>query len=158
MQIWMIVGIWAVYLALSSNLQPSNLIVGLIIAVGLTWLLHPEPQRVDVRRLPVALWAALRYALVVMFGMIKGGLQVARITLNPRLPIQPGIIAIPVGANLELATALSAAAIGLSPGEMVVEISRDGVMYSHVLECSEAAAMVEEAQRQREEMLSKILP
>ena len=158
MQAWMIVGLWAVYLALTSNLQPSNLVVGLIIAAGLTWLLHPEPRRVDARRLPAALWATLRYAVVVVIDVVKGGLQVARITLDPRLPIQPGIIAIPSGANSELATALSADAITLSPGEMVVEIGRDGVMYTHTLECGKAVAYVEEAQRQREKMLSKILP
>ncbi|MEZ4769199.1 MAG: Na+/H+ antiporter subunit E [Caldilineales bacterium] len=158
MQAWMILALWVVYLALTDNLQLSNLVVGLAIAIGLTWLLHPDPRRIDVRRLPAALAATLRYALVVVIDVLRGGLQVAQITLNPRLPIRPGIIAIPTGTDSELATALSADAITLSPGEMVVEISRDGVMYTHALECSEAEAYVAEAQQQREDMLSKILP
>lgn len=158
MQAWMIVGLWAMYLALSGNLQVSNLVVGLIIAAGVTWLLHPEPHRVDLRRLPAALAATLRYALVVVLDVLRGGVQVARLTLDPSLPIQPGIIAIPSGTTSELATALSADAISLSPGEMVVEISRDGVMYTHALEYSDAVGLVEEAQQQRQKMLSKILP
>jgi multisubunit Na+/H+ antiporter MnhE subunit len=158
MQAWMILGLWAVYLALTANLELSNLVVGLLIALGLTGLLHPEPHRVDPRRLPAALWATLRYALVVVYDMVKGGLQVARITLDPKLPIHPGIIAIPSGTDSELATALSADAITLSPGELVVEISRDGVMYTHTLECGHAVQYVEDAQRQRRDMLSKILP
>ncbi len=137
MQVWMILGLWAVYLALTANLEVSNLVVGLLIALGLTFLLHPDPRQVDLRRMPGAAWAALKFAAVVARDVIAGGLQVARITLDPRLPIKPAIIAIPSGTQSELAMALVADAITLSPGELVVEISRDGVMYTHTLDASD---------------------
>ena len=136
MQGWMILGLWAVYLALTASLQVSNLVVGLLIALGLTFLLHPDPHQVNLRRMPGAIWAALKFTVVVAWDVIAGGLQVARLTLDPKLPIQPAIIAIPSGTQSELATALVADAITLSPGELVVEISRDGVMYTHTLDAT----------------------
>lgn len=137
MQVWMILGLWAVYLALTANLEVSNLVVGLLIALGLTFLLHPDPRQINLPRMPEAAWAALKFAVVVAWDVIAGGLQVARLTLNPRLPIHPAIIAIPSGANSELAVALVADAITLSPGELVVEVSRDGVMYTHTLDVTD---------------------
>jgi multicomponent Na+:H+ antiporter subunit E len=137
MQTWMVLGLWLVYLALTANLEVSNLVVGLLIALGLTFLLHPDPRRVRLSQIPGAFWAAFKFALVVAWDVIAGGLQVARITLDPRLPIQPAIIAIPSGVDSELATALVADAITLSPGELVVEIGHDSVMYTHTLDVTE---------------------
>ena len=66
--------------------------------------------------------------------MLSGGLFVARIILRRELQIDPGIIAVPSGCDSELASALSAHAISLSPGELVVEIDELGVMYTHALD------------------------
>lgn len=158
MQGWLLIGLWVVYLGLTANFELSNVVIGLLIALGLTALLNPSPRPVAWRQLPGAVWASLRYTWIVVTDMFKGGLLVARITLNPALPIQPGIIAIASGTDSELATALSADAITLSPGELVVEIDADGVMYTHTLDVTKAAGYVDEAQRQRRDILAKILP
>ncbi|MEJ2738014.1 MAG: monovalent cation/H+ antiporter complex subunit F [Anaerolineae bacterium] len=120
MAIWMIVGLWLVYLALTANLELSNLVLGLLIAAGLTLLLRPPRGTFELRRLPAALLALGRYLFIVAFNAIKSGLFAARLVLDPSLPVKPGIIAIPSGCDSELATALSAHSITLAPGEMVV--------------------------------------
>jgi multicomponent Na+:H+ antiporter subunit E len=158
MQLWMILGLWLVYLALTSNVEPSNLVVGLLIAVGLTALLHPEQRLIRPRQVPGALWAGLRYGVFVAKDVILGGIQVARLTLDPKLPIQPGIIAIPSGTESELATALSAHAITLSPGSMVVEIGEHGTMYTHILDATHPDDSIAEMQRLRRDLLEKIFP
>jgi multicomponent Na+:H+ antiporter subunit E len=155
---WMVIGIWLVYLALTANLELSNLVLGLLIAFGLTSLLSPEPLGRAWRRVPAALLALVRYVAVVGYDAIKSGLVVARLLLDPALPVKPGIVAIPAGCESELATALSAHAITLAPGEMVTDIDREGVMYAHTLDATHAAEYVAEAQRLRREMLSKIFP
>ncbi len=158
MQLWMIFGLWLVYLALTSNLELSNLVVGLLIALGLTALLHPDPYRVRPRRIPGVLWALLRYSLVVGKDVIAGGLQVARFVLDPKLPIHPAVIAIPSGTESELATALSSHAISLSPGAMVMEIGEHGVMYTHTLDVTMPDEAYFQIQGQRRDLLAKILP
>jgi multicomponent Na+:H+ antiporter subunit E len=158
MAIWMIVGLWLVYLALTANLELSNLVLGLLIAAGLTLLLRPPRGTFELRRLPAALLALGRYLFIVAFNAIKSGLFAARLVLDPSLPVKPGIIAIPSGCDSELATALSAHSITLAPGEMVVEISEDGVMYTHALDATQAAEYVAEAQHLRRELLREIFP
>ncbi len=65
MQTWMILLLWLMYLGLTANLEPSNLVVGLLIAVTLTAFLHPDRLSVDLRqstcarcRAPPGLWPA----------------------------------------------------------------------------------------------------
>jgi multisubunit Na+/H+ antiporter MnhE subunit len=158
MAYWMIAGLWLAYLALTANLELGNLVLGLLIATALTWLLQPQPRRIEVRRLPAALLALGRYLLVVAWDVVKSGLGVARILLDPALPIQPGIITIPSGCRSELATALSAHAISLAPGEIVVEIDEDGLMYVHALDATRSKEYVAEAQQLRSDLLRKIFP
>jgi len=158
MQTWMILLLWLMYLGLTANLQPSNLVVGLLIAVTLTALLHPDRLRIDMRQVPGATWALVRYVIVVAKDVIQGGIQVARLVLDPKLPVKPGVIAIPSGSESEWATALSAHAITLSPGAMVLEIGEHGMMYTHTLDITNADESIAEIQRLRRDLLEKILP
>lgn len=158
MQTWMILLLWLMYLGLTANLEPSNLVVGLLIAVTLTAFLHPDRLRVDLRQAPGATWSLARYVVVVAKDVIKGGIQVARLVLDPKLPVKPGVIAIPSGSESEWATALSAHAITLSPGAMVMEIGEHGMMYTHTLDATNADESIAELQRLRRDLLEKILP
>jgi multicomponent Na+:H+ antiporter subunit E len=156
MPIWMMIGLWAVYLALTANLEMSNLVLGMLVAASLTLLVRPQAGRVELRRLPAATLALGRYLLLILSDMIKSGLAAAHLILDPALPVKPGIVAIPSGCESELATALSAHAITLAPGEMVVEIGEDGTLYTHTLDATHAAEYIVEAQRLRRELLGKI--
>ena len=156
MPIGMVLGLWLMYLALTANLEVGNLVLGLLISSGLTLLMRPRRGRIDLRRFPRAILALVQYALIVVYDAIKSGVAIARIIIDPALPIKPGIIAIPSGCSSELATALSAHSITLAPGEMVIEISEDGVMYTHTLDVTHAADYVANAQRLRRELLSDI--
>lgn len=158
MAYWMIVGLWLVYLALTANFRLNNLVLGLLIAIGLTLLMRPPRGTFELRRMPVALLALGRYLFVVLVDAVKSGIVAARLVLDPDLPVKPGIIAIPSGCDSELATALSAHAITLAPGEVVIEIGKDGVMYTHTLDATRAVEYVEEAQQMRRELLRDIFP
>jgi multicomponent Na+:H+ antiporter subunit E len=72
------------------------------------------------------------------------------------MPINPGIVAIPTQCESDLSRALSTHAITLTPGEMVVEIGKDGTMYTHMLDATDADERVAEAQETRDKMLKKI--
>lgn len=151
----------ATYLALTANLQPSNIVAGLLLSSLILLLLRPATQgrfASQPTNWLAAGWAVLRYIVVLSLDLIVSGIQVARIVLNPTLPIQQGIIAIPTNCKTEMAQALSAHAITLTPGEMVVEMSDEGVMYTHVLDASHAAENLAEAQQMREQLLKKIMP
>ncbi|CAG0929639.1 Na(+)/H(+) antiporter subunit E [Thermoflexales bacterium] len=155
--LWVMISLLPVYLALTANLEVSNLIVGALLTLFVAVLLPPMQRSINVARLPGALLALLQYIIVLMIELIRSGLQVARIVLSPSLPIRPGIIAIPSGTNSELATALSAHAISVTPGELVVEIDDQGVMYTHCLDASQPEEARLFAQRQRHDLLRRII-
>lgn len=146
----------AVYLLLTANLQTSNILLGLLIAAGAATLVRPASSPYDIRRLPGAIWALIQYLVVLAVDIIKSGLAVARIVLTPSLPIKPGIIAIPSHCKSDLAVALSAHAVTVTPGELVVEIGDDGVLYTHTLDASKADEYRAEAQQLRQGLLCKI--
>jgi len=145
-----------IYLALTGNLQASNVVVGVLVAGAATLLLRPQPGRMDLRRLPAALWATIRYIAILAADVVRSGVGVARIVLDPKLPIRPGIVAIASGCKSELATALSAHALSITPGELVIGISEDGVLYTHCLDATHSAEYAAQAQAMRRDLLSKI--
>lgn len=158
MQVWMIVSLTLLYLALTGNVAANNLVVGVLLAVGVTALLHPDRLRITPRQVPTSLWALLRYGWVLVKDMLQGAWQVARLVLHRDLPVRPAVIALSSDTESRWATALSAHAITLSPGALVIEIGEHGVMYTHVLEADKAEQSVAELQRLRSTLLEKILP
>lgn len=152
-----LIGLTAVYLALTGNFQLSNIITGLLVGTGVIMLLKPESRPVDLRALPTAVWAGIKYIINLISDLIVSGIQVARIVLDPALPIQQGNIAIPTRCDSDLAQALSAHAITITPGEMVVEMGEDGMMYTHTLDTSRAEDNIADAQQMRDELLKKIV-
>ena len=151
------VPLFIVYLALTGNAEPANLVVGALVAVGIS-LLRPKMDLplMNLKRLPQFLWAGIRYLFVVAGDVVRGGISTARIVLDPNLPLNPGIIAIPSGTRSELGTALSAHSITLSPGEMVVAIDDEGIMYTHCLNVDDSERMVADAQKLRKNLLSRM--
>ncbi|PJF47460.1 MAG: hypothetical protein D6709_02925 [Chloroflexi bacterium] len=147
---------WLIYLAVTANFELANLVVGLLIGWVIAAILKPASQSLSLRRLPAALFNLAKYTAWLAVDIIRNGIRVARIVLDPKLPIRPGIIAIPAGMKSELGVALSAHAITVTPGEQVVEIGDDGVMYVHCLDVVTSAAGAEEAQRKRRAMLQRI--
>jgi multicomponent Na+:H+ antiporter subunit E len=153
-----IVPLFLIYLALTAEISIPNLVMGVLVAVAASLLVRPRRRAMTGRQVPVAFLALLQYILILMVDVIKNGLQVARIVLTPKLPIKPGIIAIPSYCSTEMGTALSAHAITVSPGELVVEISEDGVMYTHALDASDSEKKAAEAQEMRVNLLQRIFP
>lgn len=151
------VGLAVVYLVLTGNFQLSNIVMALIIGLLIIALLRPQRRRADPRAWPAAVWAVLKYSAILTKDMIISGIQVAAIVLSPSLPIKQGNVRIPTRCSSDLAQALSAHAITLTPGEMVVEMADGGVMYTHTLDATHAEEHIAEAQHMREELLNKIV-
>jgi multicomponent Na+:H+ antiporter subunit E len=145
------------YLAFTSNLDPRNIVVGVLLALIVTALFRPERKVLNLRNLPATLWAIIRYVALLAYDLVASGVQVAGIVLSPQMKIRPGIIAIPSETSSDTATALSAHAITLTPGELVVEISGSCTLYTHCLDATESATLVKDAQQLRANLLSEIV-
>ena len=150
--------LWMIYLGLTMNFELRNIVMGGIVAVGVVRLMSPKRRKFEIKRLPSALLASLKYTGILLIDMFLSGVQVASIVFNPRLPIKPGIIVIPSLSKTELSEALSAHAITVTPGEIVIEIDNEGNMYTHCLIATESEKKAEDAQKLRMNLLQKIFP
>ena len=154
--VWPVFILTLLYLVLTSNFALNNIVVGIVVAVIVLLLFRPQSEDVAWKQLPTAVFATLKYIIHLMVDLLVSGIQVARIVLSPTMPINPGIVAIPTNCESDLSRALSAHAITITPGEMVVEVGKDGTMYTHMLDVTDADEQVREAQELRETMLKKI--
>lgn len=152
----LMIPLWLFYIGVTANVEPLNLIVGVFVAGLITAVIRPPKRDIPWARVPRALWASARYLAVLLVDLTKSGIQVARIVLSPSLPINQGVVAIPADTESEYATALSAHSITLTPGEMVIEIDREGVMYTHMLDVTNADEQVRAAQQRRRDLLQQI--
>ena len=145
-----------VYLEISSNFEVGNLVLGLFIAAGITLLVRPRRGPVHWSSLPASIWALVKYLAILVYDLIKSGIQVASIVLKPKIRLRQGIVAISAESEADLVTALSAHAISLTPGQLVVEMDEKGVMYTHCLDTTDAEKNVAAAQQIRRDLLDKI--
>lgn len=146
------------YLGLTANLELANILAGILIAAGVSYMIPIQSQRLQLRQLPAALWALLRYTLILIIDLIKSGVQVARMLVRPELSIKPGIIAFEMGHESEINAALDAHAITLTPGELVVDMTPDCVAYTHFLDVTRSTEALHEARTMRKDLLDKIFP
>jgi len=108
-----------------------NFLYGIILATMITILIRPGKVKPNLKRLPVFLIAIFRYMLLLLVDLFKGGIQTARIVLDPKLPIQTGFIQLPTECQSDLATALSMHALTLTPGELVVRVDSNNEFLIH---------------------------
>lgn len=87
---------------------------------------------------PARLGTALVYCIVIFpIELFKANWDVAKRALNPKLPINPGIVRIPVGLESDYGLAMLANSITLTPGTITMKVERsssdDGEEETHFL-------------------------
>lgn len=155
---WILTGIpfLLLYLGLTANFQPGNIIVGVFVAFLAALVSRSRWQVQNFRAIPQRIFYLLLYALILSSEIIKSGLVVARLVLSVRPDLHPGIVAIPSKCESELARALNAHSLTVTPGELVVEIGADGTMYTHCLDARQGPEYIVAAQKRRRRLLEKI--
>jgi multicomponent Na+:H+ antiporter subunit E len=132
----------AVWILAWGDLSIANVVTGLALAGALLAAFPPRRRAGDAARVNPIGFAHL--VLYVAGQLITSNVLVAREVLSRRSSIRTGVLAYPVpGASDELLS-LVAHVIGLTPGTMTVEATRDpAVIYVHFL----LLADVEKARR-----------
>lgn len=87
------------------------------------WLLHPKH-----------FFSMLFYCIILFpWQLVKANVDVARRALSPSLPVNPGIVKIPVDLESDYGKAMLADSITLTPGTITMDITEeDGQTYYYV--------------------------
>jgi len=132
-----VLGLGALWLAFSGKLDALHLAFGVISVTVVMWLTagvglsatHSAGTRPLGRP---RLGPALRYPFWLIREIVLANLQMARIILSPRLPIDPVLVRFESRLESSLAKVLLGNSITLTPGTFTVDI-RDGVFLVHAL-------------------------
>ncbi|MEM7576986.1 MAG: Na+/H+ antiporter subunit E [Planctomycetota bacterium] len=119
-------GIAVLYLFVTSNLQASNLVVSALVGLLLACLL-PGGRALRRREVPRALLAGLQHAARLMWDVLLNGVIVAKMVAGGRRAISPGFVRVRDRHDRELASALEAHAITISPGTLVIDFEGEHV-------------------------------
>lgn len=131
---------FAIYLALWCVLIGfgwSDFTVGLTTAAAATWVSLALLPLGDRR---VSLAAAARLAARMPWQSLVAGVDVARRALDPRLPLQPGLIRYPSGLAAGPQRNAFRALMSLQPGTLPISVNETGEMLIHCLDTGQPIA------------------
>jgi multicomponent Na+:H+ antiporter subunit E len=130
-----IVLLTAVYCLAVGSFRPLDLVVGAVVALVAIQLL-------GVARDPVSLGSFIRraaafpaFAFALAREVVVGSVQVALMVVGARSREDAGVVSVPIGERTRSGVAVSAFALTLSPGEVLVKIDWDmGRMLVHTVD------------------------
>lgn len=130
-QLPLLVALVLLWVFLWDQVTVLTVVTGVLLAIGVTRALYLPPVLFSGR---FNVWRALLLGLRMMFDVTVASLQVAVLAMNPRWQPMNSIIAVQLLTRSDLVTTLTAEAISVVPGTVVVDIDRErGLLYLHAL-------------------------
>ncbi len=127
------IGLFGLWVLLSGKIDVFHLTVGFLGAAIIAWL-HTEPQHLDEPPLPFVRFVL--YGPWLFWNIVKSGLHVTRVILDPRLPISPKLIRYHTNLGNNHAVVLLGNSITLSPGTVTIEVSSNELVVHSLDESS----------------------
>lgn len=136
-QLPLLLGLILLWVFLWDHVDVLTITTGVLLAIVVTRFLYLPPVLLSGRFNP---WRGLLLGLRMMFDVVVASLQVAVLAVNPRWSPMNSIIAVQLLTRSDLVTTLTAEAISVVPGTVVVDIDRErGLLYLHALGTRTAA-------------------
>ena len=130
------------WLLLSGYFEPFLLAAGIGSAIAVVWLAH-RMEVIDREGHPIHLaWRTPMYWPWLLKEIVKSGLEVSRIILDPRLPVSPELVRVKTSQKTSVGVVTYANSITLTPGTISVDV-RQGEILVHALTRAGAEGLLE---------------
>jgi multicomponent Na+:H+ antiporter subunit E len=129
MRVLAAIALFAFWLILSATLHPAHMALGAVVACVIAWVTPSGPPMQ--RR--VSLPAALGYLPWLLVRVLKSGIHVSWLILNPRLPIAPRLIHHKTNLRSDGEIVVLGNSITLTPGTVTVE-AKPGELVVHAID------------------------
>ncbi len=121
--------LFLVWLGLTNSLALQELIVGAMVAF-IVARLFTQNKEFDLKHIIIKY---IKFMPLFFKNLIRSNIEVAKIVLNPKLPINTGIVKLKTTLKSDYDKLLLANAITLTPGTITLELEGDD-LYIHVLD------------------------
>lgn len=121
--------LFLVWIGLTNSLAIQELAVGVVVALVIARFFTPN-QPFDLK---VLLVKYIKFLPLFFKNLVQSNIEVAKIVLNPQLPINTGIVKLKTHLISDYDKLLLANAITLTPGTITLELDGDD-LYVHVLD------------------------
>ncbi len=133
------------WVILSGKITPLFLFLGIVSSFLVAYTFrYALMGRIDWRQTILGTKRALRFAIYLPWllkEIMKANIQVARLILHPRMPIDPSIIRFKTKLKGDLAIATFVNSIILTPGTITVDF-KDGECYVHAIDKASAEGLL----------------
>lgn len=136
------------WLVLSGHYTGLLMSLGAISCAFIVWIAH-RMNIIDSKGFPIHLVPrGLVYWPWLMWEIVKSNVDVAKIIVNPKLPISPTIVRVPASQKTELGRVIFANSITLTPGTMSVHME-DHTIVVHALTREGAESLLNDPEMDR---------
>ncbi|HPP89079.1 Na+/H+ antiporter subunit E [Tenuifilum sp.] len=137
--------LFLIWLLLTGTLELTSLLLGLTLAVTLALIFGKNSNVFGrFRMTPKVFVYSLIYLFVLSWEIVKSNIDVALRVLNPKLPINPGIVKVKTRLKSPIGRMILANSITLTPGTLTIDM-KDDELYIHWIDVETLDA--EEASR-----------
>jgi multicomponent Na+:H+ antiporter subunit E len=123
--------LFIVWIGLTNSLKIDELIVGLVVAFIVARFFTPNREL----KLGKLALKYIKFLPTFLKNLIQSNIAVAKIVLNPKLPINTGIVKLKTNLKNSYDKLILANSITLTPGTITVEL-REEELFIHVLDMS----------------------
>lgn len=148
-----------VWMVLTATLNIEGFLVGFVVALAVLTLVSESKTPLKLNNLPDQVLALLIHIVTLARDIYLSGVDVAKRVIDPKLPMKQGILAVNTQDEHErdIVAALSAHAITITPGELVLDFDGGKTMFVHCLDVEASAKSADAAQTRRLKLFRRIL-
>ena len=147
--------VFLIWYAFTTSLQPAEIITGIILSLVVAYITVVNFDCCDpILITPSHIVYFIQYFFVFLGALIKANFDVARRVINPKLPINPGIVSFKTKLNNNFAKMVLANSITLTPGTLTIDVV-DNKFYIHWIDVT--TENKEEIYREIAEPFEKVL-
>ena len=117
-----IIALFLIWLVLAASYDVVHVALGAVAAVGVVWL-NPSSPTSPLRS--VSWWGLVGYLPWLFIRILKSGMHLSRLILDPALPIAPTLIKHSTKLESDGEVVILGNSITLTPGTITVEVSSD---------------------------------
>lgn len=153
---WLI--LFLVWLGFTTTFAFAEVVTGILLSFTVAIFSYKSFTHAGLKSLsPKRILYMFQYFFVFMIALIKANFDVARIVINPKLPINPGIVEVDSKLTSPFAKMILANSITLTPGTLTVDIV-DNKFFIHWLYVTgtDQETTYREISKQFEDILIKI--